>query len=121
MEPMFTAEQLNRMSRENLIELMQVMQKQQQKTETKLQLMEEKQKELEFINAMLSERLTLARRRRFGASSEKYAEGYEQLNLFNEAEAALDEEETAEEKIEVASHKRKNIPERKKKTSPDLK
>lgn len=44
MEPMFTAEQLNRMSRENLIELMQVMQKQQQKTETKLQLMEEKQK-----------------------------------------------------------------------------
>ena len=31
MEPMFTAEQLNRMSRENLIELMQVMQKQQQK------------------------------------------------------------------------------------------
>ena len=107
MEPMFTAEQLNRMSRENLIELMQVMQKQQQKTETKLQLMEEKQKELEFINAMLSERLTLARRRRFGASSEKYAEGYEQLNLFNEAEAALDEEETAEEKIEVASHKRK--------------
>ena len=107
MEPMFTAEQLNRMSRENLIELMQVMQKQQQKTETKLQLMEEKQKELEFINAMLSERLTLDRRRRFGASSEKYAEGYEQLNLFNEAEAALDEEETAEEKIEVASHKRK--------------
>lgn len=67
MEPMFTAEQLNRMSRENLIELMQVMQKQQQKTETKLQLMEEKQKELEFINAMLSERLTLDRRRRFGA------------------------------------------------------
>ena len=44
MEPMFTAEQLNRMSRENLIELMQVMQKQQQKTETKLQLMEEKRK-----------------------------------------------------------------------------
>lgn len=27
MEPMFTAEQLNQMSRENLIELMQVMQK----------------------------------------------------------------------------------------------
>ena len=49
------------MSREALIELMQVMQEQQRKAETKLKLMEEKQKELEFLNAMLSDRLTLAK------------------------------------------------------------
>lgn len=43
-------------------------------------------KELEFLNAMLSDRLALAQKKRFGASSEKYAEGYIQLGLFNEAE-----------------------------------
>lgn len=32
------------------------------------------------------------RRKQFGASSEKYAEGYEQMNLFNEAEANADAE-----------------------------
>jgi len=37
------------------------MQEQQRKAETKLKLMEEKQKELEFLNAMLSDRLTLAK------------------------------------------------------------
>ena len=71
MEPIFTDEQLNTMSRENLIELMKIRWDQQRKTETKMQLMEEKQKELEFLNALLSDRLTLAQRRRFGASSEK--------------------------------------------------
>ena len=39
---------------------------------------------------MLSDRLTLAQRKRFGASSEKYADGYTQLNLFNEAEQEAD-------------------------------
>lgn len=61
MEPIFTEDQLKNMSREALIELMQVMQEQQCKAETKLKLMEEKQKELEFLNAMLSDRLTLAK------------------------------------------------------------
>lgn len=57
--------------------------------------MKDKQKELEFMNAMLSDRLTLAQRKRFGASSEKYSDGYEQMNLFNEAEvnADIDEDE----------------------------
>ena len=107
MEPIFTEDQLKNMSREALIELMQVMQEQQRKAETKLKLMEEKQKELEFLNAMLSDRLTLANRQRFGASSEKYADGYEQMNLFNEAEAASDVESAPEKEIEVTSHKRK--------------
>ena len=35
--------------------------------------------------SMLSDRLALAQRRRFGSSSEKYADGYEQMDLFNEA------------------------------------
>lgn len=61
MEPIFTEDQLKNMSREALIELMQVMQEQQRKAETKLKLMEETQKELEFLNAMLSDRLTLAK------------------------------------------------------------
>ena len=108
MEPIFTDEQLNTMSRENLIELMKIMRDQQRKTETTMQLMEEKQKELEFLNALLSDRLTLAQRRRFGASSEKkYADGYEQLNLFNEAEAAAEMEDTKTEETEIPSHKRK--------------
>lgn len=34
----------------------------------------------------------LAKKQRFGASSEKYADGYEQMNLFNEAETASDGE-----------------------------
>lgn len=38
------------------------------------------------MNALLSDRLALAQRKQFGPSSEKYADGYEQVNLFNEAE-----------------------------------
>ena len=107
MEPIFTEEQLNTMSREDLIELTKIMQDQKRKAETKVKLMEEKQKELEFLNAMLSDRLALAQKHRFGASSEKYADGYEQLNLFNEAEAASETEDALVEEIEIASHKRK--------------
>lgn len=54
------------------------------------QLLEERVKELEFINAMISDRLSAANRSCFGASSEKYTEGYEQMSLFNEAEDASD-------------------------------
>ena len=93
MDPVFTEEQLNRMSREDMLSLLKIMQEHRQKQEetlqkqeSRIQILEEKTKELEFLNAMLSDRLTLAQRKRFGASSEKYADGYTQLNLFNEAE-----------------------------------
>ena len=104
MDPIFTEEQLNRMSREDMLSLVKIMQdhyqkqgvalqKQKetlQKQETSIQLLEEKTKELESLNAMLSDRLTLAQRKRFGASSEKYADGYTQMNLFIEAEREAD-------------------------------
>ena len=90
MDPIFTEEQLNRMSRDDMLSLVKIMQGHYQKQkealekqETRIHLLEEKTKELEFLNAMLSDRLTLAQRKRFGASSEKYADGYTQLNLFN--------------------------------------
>ena len=109
MEPFFTEEQLNGMSRENLIELMKLMKEQSAKKDTEIQLLKDKQKELEFMNAMLSDRLALARRKQFGSSSEKYAEGYEQMDLFNEAEASADPEaeEPCFEEIHPSSYKRK--------------
>ena len=70
MDPFFTEEQLNNMSRENMMEVMRIMQNQVRKKETEVQLLKDKQKELEFMNAMLSDRLALAQRRRFGSSSE---------------------------------------------------
>ena len=90
MEPIFSEEQLQNMSKENIIALMQAMQAHQKKQETKIQLLEEKMQELEFMNALLSDRLTLAQRKQFGSSSEKYADGYKQMNLFNEAEQEAD-------------------------------
>ena len=50
---------------------------------------------------MLSDRLALAQRRRFGSSSEKYADGYEQMDLFNEAEVNADTD-TAEIEEEIS-------------------
>ena len=118
MEPIFTDKQLNNMSREDLISLMKIVQEQTKKKDTEIQLLKDKQKELEFLNAMLSDRLTLAQRKQFGASSEKYAEGYEQMNLFNEAEASADAEtEELFEEIRPSSYKRKK---RRKKTFPIL-
>lgn len=109
MKPLFTDEQLNSMSKENIIALMQAMQEHQQKQEQKIHLLEEKTKELEFLNALLSDRLTLAQRKRFGSSSEKYAEGYMQMNLFNEAEQEADPDtpEPEMEEIHPSSYKRK--------------
>ena len=108
MEPIFTDKQLNNMSREDLISLMKIVQEQTKKKDTEIQLLKDKQKELEFLNAMLSDRLTLAQRKQFGASSEKYAEDYEQMNLFNEAEANEDAEtEELFEEIRSSSYKRK--------------
>ena len=118
MEPIFTDKQLNNMSREDLISLMKIVQEQTKKKDTEIQLLKDKQKELEFLNAMLSDRLTLAQRKQFGASSEKYAEGYEQMNLFNEAEANADAEtEELFEEIRSSSYKRKK---RKGKKEEDL-
>ena len=52
MEPFFTEEQLNNMSRENLIEIMKIMKEQSAKKDTEIQLLKDKQKELEFMNAI---------------------------------------------------------------------
>ena len=97
------------MSRENLIELMKIMKVQTEKKDMEIQLLKDKQKELEFMNALLSDRLTLAQRRQFGSSSEKYAEGYEQMHLFNEAEATAetDSEEPSVEEIQPSAYRRK--------------
>ena len=86
----FTEGQLNNMGRENMMEVMRIMQNQVRKKETEIQLLKDRQKELEFMNAMLSDRFALAQRRRFGSSGEKYADGYEQMDLFNEAEVNAD-------------------------------
>lgn len=109
MEPLFSEKQLQDMSKENIITLMQAMQAHQKKQEDKIRILEEKTKELEFINAMLSERLTLAQRKKFGPSSEKYADGYTQMSLFNEAEAQSDPDcaEPEMEEIHPKSYKRK--------------
>ena len=71
MDPIFTEEQLNRMSREDICSLLKIMQQHRQKQESRIRLLEEQKKELEFLNAMLSDRLALAQKKRFGASSEK--------------------------------------------------
>ena len=104
MDPFFTEEQLNNMNRENMMEVMRIMQNQVRKKETEVQLLKDKQKELEFMNAMLSDRLALAQRRRFGSSSEKYADGYEQMDLFNKAEANADDNRTCDNRRQVAHH-----------------
>ena len=104
----FTEGQLNNMGRENMMEVMRIMQNQVRKKETEIQLLKDRQKELEFMNAMLSDRFALAQRRRFGSSGEKYADGYEQMDLFNEAEVNADTDTAEiEEEIVIPSHKRK--------------
>lgn len=59
MDPLFTKEQLNSMKHEDLVKVMMLMQEQQQKKEQEIQLLKDRQKELEFMNAMLSDRLAL--------------------------------------------------------------
>ena len=80
MNSIFTEEHLNNMSRENLVEIIKIMKnesskKEQEisKKEQEIRLLKEREKELEFLNALLSDRLTLAQKKRFGSSSEKYA------------------------------------------------
>ena len=71
MQPIFTDEQLKNMSRENLAQALKLMQEHQTKLEAKQKILEEKVHELEFLNALLSDKLTLARKKQFGSSSEK--------------------------------------------------
>lgn len=75
MESFFSEEQLNNMSRENLIELMKIMKAQAVKKDMEIQLLKDKHKELEFMNALLSDRLALAQRKQFGSSSENMRKG----------------------------------------------
>lgn len=86
---------------------MMIMKDQAAKKDTEIQLLKDKQKELEFMNALLSDRLALSQRKQFGSSSEKYAEGYKQMNLFNEAEADAEPEEASFEEIQPLPYKRK--------------
>lgn len=65
MDPIFTEEQLDRMSSRDMRSLLKIMTRHQQKQEetlqkqeARIQLLEEQKKELEFLNAMLSDRLT---------------------------------------------------------------
>ena len=91
------------------MELLMIQQNQMLQTAIKLKLTEEKLHEAEFLNALPTEKLTLAQRKRFGASSEKNTDGYEQINLFNEAEAnvSLEEPEPEYEEVHPSSYKRK--------------
>ena len=52
MQPFFTDEQLKNMSRENLAQVITLMQEHQTKLETKQKIREEKVHELEFLNAL---------------------------------------------------------------------
>ena len=105
----FTEEQLKNMSREHLVELLKIQQNQAVSLGNQVDVYKERVHELEFMNALLSDRLTLAQKKRFGASSEKYADGYEQMNLFNEAESQADPDmkELEYDEVHPSSYKRK--------------
>ena len=83
------------------------------------QLLQEKYAELEFMYAMVSDKLSAMERRRFGASSERFADNSEQLSIFNEAEAECDpdQEEPEYEEILPKKYRRKK---RKGKKEEDL-
>jgi len=105
----FTDEQLNNMTPENLIKIVNIQKGYSTTLENQVKLYQERLQEMEFLNALLSEKLTLAQKRHFGSSSEKYANGYEQINLFNEAEQNADPEiqEPQYEEVHPSSYKRK--------------
>lgn len=93
----FTQEQLNKMSPENLRQVLLLMQKRQEEIVQEqsamvqeIQLLKERNAELEFMYALMADKYAVAQRKRFGSSSEKYTDGYEQLSLFNEVEASAD-------------------------------
>lgn len=122
MDPLFTEEQLNKMSREDIISLMKTMREHYQKQETKIQILEEKTKELEFLNAMLSDRLTLAQQETVWPIQRKIAGGYTAAEPFNEAEqeAEPDAPEPEMEEIHPSSYKERNVPAKRRKIFPPL-
>ena len=67
--------------------------------------LEERQAELEALVKYYEGQFRLAKHRQFGASSEKSE--YDQLNLFNEAEATADVHSTEPELVEIQKHYRK--------------
>lgn len=73
-------------------------------------------KELEINYNWILEQLKLSKRQKFGSSAESIIEGYEQINLFNEAEAertAFKPEPTVDEVIKKSSKsKKKSIKDR---------
>ncbi len=76
--PLFREEQLNNMSRDNLMELIKIqnahtlkLEKHMGSLENEVRVKTELVKELEFLNALLNDKLTVAQKQRFGASSEK--------------------------------------------------
>lgn len=80
------------------------------------QLAKKQNKELEINYNWILEQLKLSKRQKFGSSAESIIEGYEQINLFNEAEAertAFKPEPTVEEVIKKSSKsKKKSIKDR---------
>lgn len=78
----------------------------------KIQQLEKQNKELEINYNWILEQLKLSKRQKFGSSAESIIEGYEQINLFNEAEAertAFKPEPTVEEVIKKSKNKKKSI------------
>lgn len=117
-QPLFTEEQLQNMKPEHLREIVRLQKQQMKKMDTQIKQSQEQLKlkqeqiiELEFMNAMLNDRLALAQKQRFGSSSEKYQDGYEQLSfVFNEVEDKANEQSHVEpeyEDIHPAAYKRK--------------
>ena len=77
------------------------------KQESQIAQLEHKLKELEALVKFYEEQFRLAKRRQFGASSEKSQYNQLQLLLFNEAESTADPAITEPELIEVEKHYRK--------------
>ena len=139
MDPIFTEEQLNRMSREDMCSLLKLMQQHQQKAgrsaaETGRKAAESGNKDPDAGRA--EKRAGIPERDALGPpdacpeeaglvrSSEKYADGYTQLNLFNEAEKEADADAPEPDLEEVHPspyRRRRNVPAKKKKTFPPLK
>lgn len=84
---------------------------QQKKTQSELQDLRLQFKEMSVNYNYLLEQLKLSKKKVFGESSEKIAEEYGQLNLFNEAEAER-QPITPEPQIEEITYKRKKTEKR---------
>ena len=80
------------------------------KKDKEINELKKQNKELEINYNWILEQLKLSKRQKFGSSAESIMEGYEQINLFNEAEAertAFKLEPTVEEVIKKSSKSKK--------------